>query len=369
MTRPTARAVLLTSLTLLAAPTYAGEFQEDFERVVGLRNQGELLITNNRGDIVVEGWSQDKIRVKGRRKASAESEAEARKLFAAMDLTQRLTEGATEISAEYGRGMTLEERLQERQNPRTSMELTVLAPANRPLRIWAVNGKVTLRSWNGSRKAIVDIRSSSGPIQIENVRGGAISVNCPSCSFRLSSVEGTIRCMGGSGSVSLHEVTGPSIYVESESGAIRATRIDGEQLYVSKSGSVFVQGTRGHAEFHTHSGAFELLDGEGLASGRSASGNISIRMKRWRFSDKAIIESQRGTIDLELPRSFSGELDARSARGKVEVAIPLSRPPRVPDSSSNPVAEGNHRFGVVREGGELLRVFSEQGNVRISYGK
>lgn len=345
-----------------AFPARAAEFEEDFERVIALRSKGELLITNNRGDIVIEGWAQDKIRVRARRRASVDSEAEARKLFAAMDLTHRVNDGSTEVSAEYGRGLTLEERLRERQSPRTSMELSILAPASRALRVWAVNGRVTVKGWKGA----VDIRSSSGPVLLENVRGDAISVVCPSCSVQLSSVRGTVRCMGGSGTILLNDIAGPSVYVESDAGAIRATRIAGEQLYVSKTGHVLVQNMQGHAEFHTQSANVEVLEGQGLVSGRTSSGNITLRMQRWRFSDKALIESVRGSIDLELPRSFSGELDVRSAFGKVEVDLPMSRTPK---NEAQPVVAGSHRSGTVGDGGEILRVFSERGDVRLRRGK
>src|SRR4051812_26136582 len=46
------------------------EFQDEIERDFTLRSTGQLQVTNMRGNIVLQGWSLDKIRVKARRRAT-----------------------------------------------------------------------------------------------------------------------------------------------------------------------------------------------------------------------------------------------------------------------------------------------------------
>lgn len=341
---------------------FASEFSEDFERSVLLKNKGELHITNNRGDLVIEGYSQDRIRVRGRRIARVEGEAEARRLFAALDVRTRTLEEVTEISAEYGRGLTLQERLKERQNPRTRMNFQIQAPSSRTLRIWSVDGKVVVRGWKGP----VEVRASSGSVTLDNVKGEFISILCPACEVKATAVRGQFRCMGGSGAISVSDVDGAGLYVETVSGAVKASGVKSDQLYVSRSGFLQIDSPRGRVEFHTEDGAVELTRGDGFASGRTTSGNMTIRMHRWKFQDKALFESVGGRIELELPREFQGEMDVRSLRGKVAVEFPLLRSDR---GGADVAPDPHHRFGRVGDGGELLRLMSEQGDISVKSEK
>ncbi|MCM2280088.1 MAG: DUF4097 domain-containing protein [Oligoflexia bacterium] len=349
------------------------EYFEEIERVVPLRSSGELQIINNRGDIVIEGWAQDKVKVRGRKRALAESPSEAKRLFAAIDLGHRRGENeGLELAAEYGRGLGIQERLRERAEPRASMTLRVLAPSNLPLRIWAVSGKVSVKSWKGP----LEIRSASGEVRVESARGGkSLSVLCPACAIAISGADGPVRCMGGSGSVLLSDVEGPFIYVESGDGPVQAERINGEQLYVLKGGTLTVRGFNGHIEFHGQRGRVRIEDGRGFVSGRTTSGDISIGMSAWSFQDKALIESTSGEISLQLPRAFSAELDVRSRQGRVEVGIPLfdltlekSRGPVLSSASPSAAssAQTQHVQGIAGGGGELLRVYSDSGNIRVN---
>src|SRR6185312_16056146 len=137
-------------------------------------------------------------------------------------------DGNIELSAEYGRGMTIQERLQEREHPQTAMEMTVFAPAKLKLVVWAVNGKVSLKGWS----APLEVRTSSGPIRIETIKSDSVSLLCPSCAIEARSVRSSLRCMGGSGPIELSDVSGQTVYVESVSGALKLSHVEGEQLYV-----------------------------------------------------------------------------------------------------------------------------------------
>ena len=207
--------------------------EERFQREYSLRSTGELEISNARGDLQIEGWAQDKIRVKATRRAKAGSLEESKALLTATDIRFQNLENGVELAAEYGRGLKIEQRLLERQNPRTSMDMAVSGPARFPLRVWAVDGKVGIHGWTGP----VEVRTARGAIHIENSKG-AVSVLCQDCSVAIHSAQSNVRCMGGSGAIELKDIHGPQIYVETDSGAVTVVAAEGEQLYVSKTGPI-----------------------------------------------------------------------------------------------------------------------------------
>ncbi len=89
-------------------------------------------------------------------------------------------------------------------------------------------------------------------------------------------------------------------------------------------------------------------------------------MKDWIFTDKALLESSKGNIQLTLPAHFAGEVDARSVLGKASVGFPLQL---IPDSSGSYGPEpSNHLRGRISDGGDQLRLYSYAGDVELLKG-
>ncbi len=349
--------LLLVLLTCSVAK--AEVFEDQFEKDFSIRSFGELQVTNLRGGIEIRGWSQDKIRVRARRKVRAEGKEEANKLFSALDVRFLGTSGALELSAEYGKNLTIEERLRERKSPRTSMELLVLAPAGLKLKVWSMEGRVSVKDWSDR----LEVRTGTGAVDVEGVSGSVVSLLCPSCSIRASSVKGVLRCMGGSGRVDLKDIDGKEIFVETHAGSISASGVRGGQLYVSKTGNIKGDRLSGNVEFHTTAGSVRIDELNGFASGTTQEGPIDVRVRQWRFSDKALFESNRGKIRLEFPASFSGEVDLWSLYGKARLDFSLVQSTDYGVYGPEP---RNHLRGRVGDGGEQLRAFSQEGDVTLT---
>jgi len=342
---------------------FASEYQVEFEKLIPLRSNGKLQILNNRGDVIIEGWSQDKVRLSLKKKATAENELEAQRLFKSVEVFHQVIQGNVEISANFGQGLTLQEKLHERDHPKTSMQMSLLAPAGRSLQILALQGRVILKNWYGP----VEIRASSGEIRVENVRGREIFVLCPSCSIEAKGIRGDLRCIGGKQDIQLENVKSDQVYIESDSGKIRAKQIQGEQLYVSKTGAVLARNLSGNIEFMSRDANVELTHVSGSVSGKTTSGNILIRSAQWIFHDKALLESESGNIAVALPDQFSGELDLLTQADKLRVDVPVSW--TIPISNFNSAMLLQHFVGTVRGGHEPLRIVSEKGNVEVTYWK
>jgi DUF4097 and DUF4098 domain-containing protein YvlB len=342
-----------------AAPGVETEFTESFERDYILRSPGHIQVTNMRGDVTVIGWPLDKIRVRAVRRARATHADEGRRLFSAVDLRFKAESGLIELSAEFGQGLSLQERLREREDPHTGMSMVVYAPMNSKLSLWGVRGAISVKKWNSS----VDLRSASGSVLLESIAHGSVSVLCPDCAIRMNGIRGSVRCMGENGSIDLSDIEASNTYVESAQGAVRVSKIQGEQLYVIKEGSLKARDLRGRIEFHAQSGSVDIDESEGFLSGRSTSGSITAKMRDWEFADKAVIESLSGDIQLGLPDSFAGEVDLQAPAGKIDVGFTVIK---TQNGVEQQAASTNGRIlGRIGDGGELLKVSSARGNIKI----
>lgn len=334
------------------------------EKEFVLRSNGELNVMNARGDIIVEGWSQDKIRVKGEKIARIDDAVEAHRMMGFTDLGFTHSGGVIEVNAEYGKGLDIEGRLKERSLSRVSMDLTVNAPSTLPLKVWAVNGKVIVKNWSSN----IEVRTTEGPVEVENIKKSReISVFCSSCSVKINAAHGPLRCLSGNGNVNISDLSGGSIYVETDAGQIHLTRVEGDQLYVTQTGSVVGTQLKGRIEFQTHQGSVNVTDSSGFLSGRTESGTVFAQMNEWDFLDKALIESMSGSISLVLPSGFSAEVDLRSGQGKVFSAFPLISPQGHQGGAKEPSSSRpfSRMMGIVRDGGEQLKLASESGDVSL----
>ena len=349
-------------LVVLSETAFSKEFEEETEKDYSLRSIGKLQVTNPKGDILIQGWALDKIRVKVRKSAVAETSEKAKKLLDLMDYRYQMNDGNIEISTQYGKGLSIQDRLKEEGLVKTHFEVQISAPSNLKLKLWTVDGKVLLKNWNHN----AEIRNNTGSIKVEGVKADELTLVCASCSVQLRNIRSKVRCMGGAGSVDMANVYGKSIYVETQSGFQKMVRIEGDQLYVTQSGSIDGHSLSGRIEFRSKQGQVDFREISGFLSGSVESGNISVQIREWSFLDKAFIEAIRGNIHLILPRRFSGNVDIWSLQGKASSEFSIEK---IPDLATFGPEPTNHLTGRINEGGDLLKVTTEQGNIEVQKGK
>jgi DUF4097 and DUF4098 domain-containing protein YvlB len=336
------------------------EYTEESDRDHKLRSFGELDITNARGDVSIQGWSLDKVRIKVRKTVRAESAEQAKAVFQALDYRFTVEKNKIEVSTQYGKDLSIEERLREKEGSQNRMDFLIFAPAHLNVKVWTVNGKTFLKSWSST----AEIRSNSGPIRVENSKSPSLSLRCTTCQVDVKELRGSIRAVVGDGQISLSNIASKSLYVESNSGLIKLWHVDGEQIYSSQTGAIEGQFLEGNVEFHNHAGAVTLKDVSGFVSGTTESGNVTITVRKWEFLDKSWIETVQGDVNLTLPRPFSANVDLWSLHGQTELDFPFQS---TADTTFGPVPS-SHVLGRVREGGELLKIYSDTGNIRVKKG-
>ena len=342
--------------------SFSQEFDQEIEKDYPLRSIGKLIVTNPWGDVSVQGWPFDKIRIKFKKKVQAENLEKAKSYFDSVHYSFHSSERNIEISTQYSSELNIAERLNEKAHSKISMDMILLAPANLNLRIWTTSGKINLKSWGSSS----ELRSNSGSIRVDGVKSNILSILCASCPIQVKNIESSLRCVGGSGPLDLHTIRGKNIYAETDTAFLKVSRVQGDQLYISKTGQIDGQFLTGKIQFHNKSGSVQLREISGFLSGSAEKGSISASIKEWEFLDKAIIESVQGNIDLVLPRHFSGDVDLKSVTGKVAIDFPVEILQDLIQAGPEPV---NHLVGKIRDGGELLKIFTENGNIHVFKGK
>jgi DUF4097 and DUF4098 domain-containing protein YvlB len=349
-------------LCFWASPALSKEYVEEIEKDYPLRSIGHLQVTNPKGDITIQGWALDKVRIKVRKTVQVDSPEKAKRLLELADYSYQVADGNIQITTLYGKGLTIQDRLRENDSIKSRLDLQIFAPSNLKLKIWTVEGRVQLKAWNHQ----AEIRTNSGSIKIEGVKAEKLSILCASCPIQLRNVRSSLNCIGGTGAVDLANIQGKSVYVETQSGTQKLSRIVGDQLYSSQSGRIEGQSLSGRVEFHSSQGMIDFREISGFLSGGVESGDISIQVREWNFLDKAFIEAGRGNIQLTLPRRFSGNVDIWSLQGKAFAEFPIEKAADLVSFGPEP---SNHLVGRISEGGELLKVFTEIGDIQVLKGK
>jgi hypothetical protein len=353
---------LLCVSTYPFSNSYAEKFKNEIEKDFPIRSIGRLQLTNVKGDISVQSWAQDKIRIKITKETFADSSEKANVLFEGVDYRYTNTVGGIELSSQYGKNLSIEERVQQKLNPRVRMDMAVLAPPSLNLKIWSGGGRVLVKNWN----AFTDIRANDGLIQIEGMNAEKLLIQCVSCNADLKDIHSSLRFLGGAGKVSLENAKGKNIYVETSTGSQKLSRIQGGQLYVSKKGPIEGQYLMGKVEFHSQEAPIDLREISGFLSGTAETGNVLARIREWEATDQALIETIRGNISIVFPEALSADADIWSVGGVTILDYPLVRSQDNRVFGPEPV---NHLVGRIGDGGELLRVFSEYGDVSVIKGK
>lgn len=294
--------------------TYEQHSQQDFS----IRSRGTLKIVNSAGDIVLHGWALDKVRVKITKITQTHSVEQAQKNFAQLSHRYLETDLGVELSSQYGQTLSIPERLGEQVLKSTHLNMVVYAPWNLVAQIWVTRGMAQVRRWNSD----VSVRSSTGKIQVSEVIGAQILANCAHCNVLVSHSKADLKCFGGSGTIDIdHLVSTGSVYVESGTGAVSLKNVTGEQVYLSRAGAISGVHLKGAIEFHTQSANIDLKDIVGVVTGATQAGDVALNVTHWEtsraFEGMAVIESKQGSIDLILPKRFSGDVLFRSITGSV----------------------------------------------------
>lgn len=138
------------------------------------------------------------------------------------------------------------------------------------------------------------------------VKSGSAGVN-------LAGAFGDLNIKTGSGDVQVE--TGAQAKVGTGSGDVSLGRVD-DAWVKTGSGDIAVEAATGDVTFSTGSGDVRLTEIDGNASVSTASGNVDVR------TSAGAVGVKTASGDVTVRRAFAGELEAKTASGRIAVGVP-----------------------------------------------
>jgi hypothetical protein len=183
--------------------------------------------------------------------------------------------------------------------------------------------------------------------------GTQVKSHTGSGSQSISGIAGPVEAGTGSGTLTLADIGG-IVEARTGSGAIRADGIAGAFEGHTGSGSIrLTQEAPGDVVVSTGSGSTELHGVVGALRVHSGSGRIEVDGQQegpWK------LDTGSGSVQIKLPENAAFELDAESSSGSIIIDHPIMVQGKI---------SKRHLSGQVRGGGELLRIETGSGGIRI----
>jgi len=297
--------LLLLMMILLCIPSLLFAKTEDkIEKTYKLDRDGKVYLENISGDVVVNSWGKNEIKIIAKKVARYEADLDS----VTIDINQ--TDGNIRIITKYDRSFSLF------RSTNASVYYELFIPDKAHLRVENISGRVKVREIGG----FLDIRTVSGEIEVVKAKNG-------------------VRCKTVSGDIHLEEIAG-NTDLKTVSGKIR------------------VEGIKGSVKADTVSGKIELeaLSGAEETDVKSISGSI---MLHGELSPGGIYElkSHSGNVEIGIPSNSNFELRVETFSGEIQCDFELKVSGKIDRKGLQ---------GVVGKGGASLILSSFSGKIRIA---
>lgn len=307
-------------------PGYAQSGDRLYDRTFPFEPGDMLSVATSSDDIVIRRGSGNEARVE-----VYGSGRDAREAFERLDVEAR----------REGDRLIVEVKRPDRgwfTNRRASFDVVVTAPERLDLNVATSSGDVSFGEITGTG----EIASSSGDVEFGTHRG-ALTITTSSGDVEGERVEGRFEASTSSGDVSVDRISGPAVAFSASSGDFEAGLVEAERFTAStSSGDISVGTLLGSAELRSSSGDVEIdaLEGPltaatssgaveatfgkaspvGPVSISTGSGGVTLRASSGLAAD---VELTGGSIRIDRAFQFAGEVQRRSAEGRLGNGGPL----------------------------------------------
>ncbi len=259
-----------------------------------LGTDGELIVANISGDIVVTRTGGGDATIEIVKSARARTSEEAREVLGLVQVTVTERNGRAEVKTVYPRDDEM--RRNNRRNVNVSVAYTIAAPAGTRLTINSISGSIRVSDIKGD----LALNTISGAVSIAN--GGRIAT-AKSVSGDVevadTQIDGALEAQSVSGSILLRKVSARRIEVGSVSGRVVMEDVQSERVEAhSVSGNVEFGGPlakNGRYELNSHSGNVRV----------SVAGGTGFELEADSFS---------GSVRSDLPITTQGDIRTEGRR-------------------------------------------------------
>jgi len=293
--------VLFTTTVVFASSTPQGTF----DRTLNVSGPVDLEVLTHSGDVTVRAGGSGSVSIHGKIFVGDHWLMGNREADVhAIEQNPPIRQEGNSIHIDYV----------EMKNISVDYEITV--PADTTIRTHSGSGDQVIEGTHGN----VDVGTGSGDVKLKNLTG-AVTLQTGSGDVRAREISGPVKGGTGSGDVQIEETGAGDIALHTGSGNITARGVQGGFRGETGSGNVTAEGSQ--------SGSWEI---------RTGSGNVTVR----------------------LPSNAAFDADISTSSGSVDVGAPVEM------TVQGRVGDMHKQIrGKVRGGGQLLRVRTGSGDIRI----
>jgi hypothetical protein len=356
---------LLISPVFAAKPTPApaspSSFTSEADVDVHFKKQIPIYLQHDLGDVSIQGWSQDLIRIKLKKTVIADSEEIAVTDAAQFGMVSLETPTTIELRVGTPSGTDLLTKLRNRQKKKNvKVDLEIRAPLNLPLTVVMGAGKnLKIQQWKGAIK----ITGKQGNLELAKLRlTSSMNVNGPDCKISILDSEFNGSILAGNQKVELKSVKAVSepVLVFAQNGDIELTDTAGDVQIRSVNGALHSKRHQGDLHAQTELGKVNLDSMSGEVDIQTQSGDIHYDFIR---AGKIMeIKTKSGNIDLSGASDFSGDLNLQSVQGDVKTDFEVQTPKK-PVDEYGPAIHGKIIGWVGQSKRSHLTAFTEKGSI------
>ena len=360
--------VLLNSLILFfgvispALPSHAVQsFQMEREQDLSMKHELPIYLQHRIGDVSVQGWVQDRIRVTLKMRVLAGSKEEADREFQKLDLIALDAGTRFEMRVGHARGVDLVSKMRDARQSAVQVDLEIKAPYQTDFSVILGEGRsLVVDQWRGG--FLVD--GSRDHLSFSRLTmSRELRVNCRACDTEIHDSKFKGRIAPGQKPLILSGVESDGVSIDAENDEIRIDRSTGDIGIHSRAGRLTVSRFSGKLRFQSEDGGAFLNQLQGAAEVQTQTGQV---LMDWERDPESVeVDTEKGDIQIALPASFEGGLDLMSLRGEVIVQFPYEARKLDSGNAYGPPSPGRVDGKVGRKKGGLIHAFSKQGGVRI----
>lgn len=331
--------------------TYAGNLEQSFPK-----NVTNVHVVSDRGDVSVQAWDQDKIKVSYNKSVGANSEADAKQVDTQTNPQITIAGDTLTVNANTGGAGV----------GSVKNNLEIFLPRKAALDLALKRGDIVVRQRTGDVKASTNrgdatVEDIAGNASL-NVRRGSVNVNKVNGDLTVeghiddttvSDVSGSVR-FGGDffGTVSLSRV-GKGVSFKSSRTDLEFTKLDGD--FTMQRDELHATGAAGPLHVLTRAKEIHLEDVIGDVRIENSNADVEIRASRVPLGNIQV-ENHRGRVTLVVPARAGFQLDARTSRGEVQSDF---------DVKIDTDGREAHATGQVGGGGPSVRLNTDRADIEI----
>lgn len=354
----------LSCFFVFAVPAQAIEtFTEQIEQDLPLRRQIPIYLHHQLGNVKIQGWVQDRVRVLIKKSMVAETEEQAKQQFGKLQLVSLETPKNFEIRVGQNRGSDIVTKLREQKaEAMVTVDLEIRAPYQSSLTlVLGERRNLDLSQWRGT----LTLNGKDAEVKLNKLTlSKPIHVNCQNCSIEVteSKLAGHLFSAGKPVSLLGVESTG-NLIVDTGSGDARLENTRGK---------IEVHSTSGRLNSGSHSGTLSFQSKEGGMFASSLKGNLEAQTQTGQLlieadqiDSYAQLDNQKGDVQISLPPKFEGNLDLFSLRGEVVVQFPTQLNPKLASESYGPSSPGRVDGYIGNKNKINIHAYTKEGGVRL----